>query len=340
MAYRINPDFASTLASGLDDDPVRKARQEEIKMRLDTLKLRDSLQEGDEKVVTKKGENPRMLSEAAWMALRNLNSGKVNAMHSENTRGYIERASVLKLHDAYWMVSLVVENAVRRYKNTNEASTYLKPLFKACVVAAHLTFQAASKMRNSVNAHRLSILGNDRHDGSLIRSGERQKALEMIRRWVRNEARDSIRICDPYFGPDDLALVQLIRSENPTIPISVLTSRRHQQDEQVQVPWEDSYQTHWRIHISEADPGDVRIVVLGTRESGVMPIHDRWLVSTASGLRLGSSLNSIGIAKASEVTEIESRDLPDILALVDKHINGVIRGQDGERLLYSSFYLA
>jgi uncharacterized membrane protein len=125
MAYRINPEFASTLASGLDDDPVRKAKKEEIRMRLDTLKLRDSLQKGDDKVVTKKADNPKMLSEAAWMALRNLNSGKVNAIHSENTRGYVQRASALGLPDAYWMLSLVVENAVRHYKGTNEASTYL-----------------------------------------------------------------------------------------------------------------------------------------------------------------------------------------------------------------------
>ena len=252
----------------MDDDPVRKAKQQEIKDRLEILKLRDSLQKGDEKIVAKTGQNPEKIAEAAWMALRNLNSGKINAILTKHTRGYVQQASALRLTQAYWMLSLVIENAVRHYRNTNEASTYLKPLFKACVVGADLTFRMAAKMRNSAIAHRLRMSENDAQDQSLIRGGERQKALEIIRQWVRDQAKEFINICDPYFGPEDLDLVQLIRAENAEIPVAILTSRKHQKDEQVQLPWEEAYQAHWRLHVSESDPGEVRIVIVGTKESG------------------------------------------------------------------------
>jgi hypothetical protein len=340
MAYRMDADFAANLASGLDDDPVRMAKQHEIKERLETLKLRDSLQKGDEKVVSKTGQNPEKLAEAAWMALRNLNSGKVNAIQTSHTRSYVQQASGLHLTQAYWMLSLVIENAVRHYKHTDEASRYLKPLFRVCVVTADLAFRMAAKMRNSAIAHRLSMSAKDGRDRSLILGGERQKALERIRHWVRDQAKEFIKICDPYFGPEDLDLIQLIRAEHGEIPIAVLTSRKHQKDVELQSPWEEAYQAHWRLHISEADPGEVRIVIVGSKESGAMPIHDRWLLSAGSGLRLGSSLNSLGVSKASELTEISHKDLSGIQTLMDRHLNGVVKDRDGERLLSSSFYLA
>ena len=71
-----------------------------------------------------------------------------------------------------------------------------------------------------------------------------------------------------------------------------------------------------------------------------MPIHDRWLLTAKAGLRLGASLNSLGVTRASEVTEIEGKDLPAIQRLVDKHLHAVVKTEDGERLLSTSFYLA
>jgi hypothetical protein len=238
------------------------------------------------------------------------------------------------------MLALVIENAVRRYKGTNEASSHLRPLFNACVMGVDLTFRIAGKIRSSASAHRLSMSIKDSSDGSLILSGERERALEKISSWVQDKAKEFIYICDPYFGPEDLDLVQLVRTKNSQIPIEILTSRKHQSDEGVPTPWEEAYQAHWRLHVSESDPGEVRIVIVGSKDSLAMPIHDRWLLIAGAGLRLGTSLNSLGITKASEVTEIADKDLPAIQGLVDKHLHTVVKTEDGERLLPNSFYLA
>jgi len=343
-AYRLDADFAATLASGMDDDPARMTKKQELQDRLATLKLRDSLQKGEEDALCGKSndkpKDPEQLSEAAWMALRSLNSGKMAAIRADNTRAYVQHASTLTLSQAYWMLALVIENAVRHYKDTNEASTHLRPLFNACVMGVDLTFRIAGKIRSSASAHRLSMSIKDSTDGSLILGGERERALEKVCSWVRDKAKDFIYICDPYFGPEDLDLVQLVRTKNANIPIEILTSRKHQSDEEVSTPWEETYQAHWRLHVSESDPGEVRIVIVGSKDSGVMPIHDRWLLTAGAGLRLGSSLNSLGITKASEVTEIEDKDLPAIQALVDKHLHSLMKTPNGERLLSTTFYLA
>jgi hypothetical protein len=347
MAYRIDKDFAATLASGLDKDPARKAKQLEMQervqnlgmqQRVETLKLRDALQKGDARLTPGNGQEPEQSAEAAWMFLRSLHSGKLGGINLNEGRRYVQEASTFSLTHAYPVLALVIESIVRANK-TKDDLTHLKPLFKATLIGAQLTYQIAAKMRNLADAHRLNATGNESEDQSLIKSGERKKALEKIRVWVRNHAKGSIRICDHYFGPENLDLVQLIRVENPDIPIAILTSRQHQNNEKVQQPWEEAYQAYWRSHVSESDPGEVRIAILGSKETGEMPIHDRWCLSEDSGLRFGTSANSIGMAKASEISEIAATDLPGISALVDKHLNGRVTTSTGEKLLSMGFYL-
>lgn len=339
MAYRIDDDFASTIASGMDNDPVRIAKRLEMKERLQTLKLRDSLSTGDAEVMGKKGNDPEKMANAAWLALKNLNSGKVVRIENRQARAYIQEASTFPLTYSYPIMSLVIEVAVRNYKDTKQAATFLKPLFKAALMSADLTRRLSAKMRNTAEAHRLNATAEDRADQSLIKGGQREKAIARIREWVRMNTETPIKICDPYFGPEDLDMLQLIRAENGDIPVEILTSWKHQTDENVQTPWEEAYQTHWRSNYSEADPGEVRIVIVGTRENGSLPIHDRWWISGTTGIRLGSSLNSIGINKASEVTEIEEKDFEGIKNTVEKYLSGAAKTPKGERLRGIIFYL-
>jgi hypothetical protein len=339
LAYRIQPDFAEKLASELDDDPARTAKRIEIKERLDTLRLRDSIQSGKSKDFAEKTKSPEQMAEAAWMALRNLNSGKVNALDSQSTRGYILEASKCPMAQAYPMLALVIENEVKQHKGTSQAAIYIKPLFRACTIAAELTYKVAAKMNSTAEASILDIARNAKDGKSLIRAGQREKALEIIRNWVRTQAAEYITICDPYFGPEDLELVHLIRGENANLPLCILTSRKHQKDEDVKTPWDEAYQGYWRIHISEADPGDVRIVVVGSKDTGAIPIHDRWMVSKNSGIRLGSSVNFIGISKATEVTEIDSEKLPSIESLIRSYLIDNPKAETGERLSTTSFNL-
>jgi hypothetical protein len=273
------------------------------------------------------------------MALKSLNSGKLIGIDNNRARGYVQESSAFSLRFAYPVLALVIENAVRNYKDTDQASTHLRPIFKATLMGADLARRLSSKMRNTSEAHRLNAENEEATDQSLIKGGQRAKALERIRNWVRNGSKGRILICDPYFSPENLDMVQLIRAENREIPIEILTSWKHQKDEGVQMPWDEIYQLQWRMNFSESDPGDVHIVVVGAKQTGALPIHDRWCISESTGLRLGSSLNSIGLVKASEVTEIDQKDFPGIKNLVEKYLTGVAKTDKGERLLSMSFDL-
>lgn len=339
MAYRIDADFAATIASGLDNDPARVAKRVEMNERLETLKLRDSMEKGKAELVRKQQYDPEQTATAAWLALKDLNSGRLTAIDNKKARSYVQAASTLPLQYAYPVLALVIENAVRNYKDTDQAGNFLKPLFKATMMSADLARRLSAKMRHMAESHRLNVAGSELDEQSLIRGGEREKALQRIRDWVKASAKEAIKICDPYFAPENLDMLQLIRTEKPEIPVEILTSWKHQKDQNVPTPWDEAYQTYWRANYSEADPGEVRIVIVGAKEGGSLPIHDRWCISGNTGIRLGSSLNSIGITKASEVTEIEENNLPGIKDTVERYLSGTAKTAKGDKLMAMSFYL-
>lgn len=338
-AYRMDKDVAANLASRLDQDPARKAKQLEIRERVETLELRDALQKGEAQLSASSQQDPEKVARAAWMALRSLQSGRIGGINMMKARGYIQEISTWSLAHAYPVLALAIESLIRATKDSDEEGPVLKALFKATLTGAQLAHQIAAKMRNLANAHKLSSSGTDNGEGSLIKSGEREKALEKIRLWARCHAKEFIRICDPYFAPENLDIVQLIREEQPDIPITILTSRKHQENENVQEPWDETYLSYWRAYVSDADPGEVRIVVQWTKETKDMPIHDRWCLSAESGLRLGTSTNSIGMGKDSEVSDIAPTDFPGIASRVDKHLYGKVTTVSGEKVLSKSFDL-
>jgi hypothetical protein len=170
----------------------------------------------------------------------------------------------------------------------------------------------------------------------LILPGERERALLILKEWA-SKATGFIKITDPYFGLEELKLIKLIRDENPEIEITILTSREKQQKE-LQQPWDESYKSHWRLKVSDADSGYVQIVVIGKGTSGGHPIHDRWWLSEKSGLRLGTSTSGLGL-RLSEISKISEGELPNMINEVNKFILGRVRMIENENLNHSSFYL-
>jgi hypothetical protein len=176
-------------------------------------------------------------------------------------------------------------------------------------------------------------------DHGVIDRGERAKAVELLRQWVEESATEVIKICDPYFGPDDLDFVRLIRSIHPDIRIVILTSRKQQRELFVPEPLDESYRKHWRLHVSESDPGVVDIRIVGTRSTGEPPVHDRYWLSKDSGLRIGTSLNSVGGFKLSEISPVVEPNLSALIASLEPFFSGAARFHKDDRLDYVTFSL-
>jgi hypothetical protein len=337
FAHRLDPEFAGSLASESDKDPGRELAREQTKERLDLLKLRERIASG-ERDVMKQTHDVAQQVEVARMMLAALNSNRASAVHIDMTRQSIKQASHMNAQEAYVVLSWVIENAVRRYSDTDQANTILRPLFEAARLSAELAFRIAERIRSTSDSGILAARRADSSGGSLIRPGERERALLILREWA-SKATGFIKITDPYFGLPELELVKLIRGVNAGIPVFILTSRWQQQDTGVLQPWEDNYRQHWRMDLSDSDPGDVRIVVVGKGAAGKHPIHDRWWLTEGGGLRVGTSSNSLGVGKLSEVSTISADDAARIQPEVDRYLSASVRGEGAEQLSYLSFWL-
>lgn len=337
FAHRLDPEFAASLASESDDDPGREFARAQAKQRIELLKLRARVASGERDVI-KPTHDVEQQVELAGMMLAGLNSNRVSAVHIDLTRQSIKQASQMNAQEAYVVLSWVIENAVRRYSDTDQANTTLRPFFEAARLSAELAFRIAERIRSitdsGISAARLS----DSSGGILIRPGEREKARAILKEWA-TKATGFVKITDPYFGLQDLELVKLIRSVNASIPIFILTSSKHQHDTCVPQPWQAAYQSHWRMHLSDSDPGEVRIVVVGKGATDEHPIHDRWWLTERGGLRVGTSVNSLGAGKLSEVSDISAAESAARLPEVDRYLNASVRGDGAERLSYLSFWL-
>jgi len=337
FAYRLDPEFAAGLASETDNDPGRDFAREQTIKRIDTLKLREKIAAGDDNVLKLK-QNTGQNVEVARMLLASLNTKRINSVHIDFTRQFVKQASQTNLKDAYTILTWVIENAICRYSDTDQANSILRPLYEGARLSAELAFRIAARIRSVTDlgiSEARTIVSNRR---DLIHEGERDKALTLIKEWASNASK-FIKITDPFFGLEELEFVKLIRGVNLNIPIFILTSRRHQQATKVQQPWDDTYQSHWRIKISDSDAGEVTIVVVGKSSTGEHPIHDRWWLSEKNGLRIGTSANSLGMGKLSEVSLIEESDVASRLEEVDRYLTTNVSLMGTERLKYILFKL-
>ena len=78
---------------------------------------------------------------------------------------------------------------------------------------------------------------------------------------------------------------------------------------------------------------------MGAKAGGESPIHDRWWLTKDSGIRIGTSINSLGITRISEISYLTREEAAEREQLIKRYLNKVEREHRGERLLYTSFTL-
>jgi hypothetical protein len=117
----------------------------------------------------------------------------------------------------------------------------------------------------------------------------------------------------------------------------VITSERHLKDKNQL--GSGAFRDAWRRSVSIEEPPDVYVVVAGEDGTGKLPIHDRYILATRCGLRLGTSLNSLGISQDSSIATLLDEDLAvawQRASLVTEHKQTT---PSGKRIRYETFTL-
>jgi hypothetical protein len=334
LAYQIDPDLAETLASSLDDDEARIAARDRLRYQ----KLKTNLLDAKKPLEPKQEDDDDAddYSDACWNLLGYLNSGRAEPREVSETLKFIRFATQHRPGAAFPILSWVIQNAISRRAHADKTRPVMRELFDATMSASEIT--AALINRATGKAATLIPRGIANEDRTIIEGGQRELAVEYLRDWLRANARDFLKICDPYFGPRQLEVLQLVLSTAPNLQVTIVTSRKQQEQEKVEFPWDQYYLNYWRKHFSEQQPPKTEFVIVGGR-NGELPTHDRWWLTEGKGLRFGSSFGGLGKNRDSEISELSSSEITERLILTEAYATRQKRDHLGEPLTYLFFNL-
>jgi hypothetical protein len=338
LAYIIDEGFAESLASLADDDPARVETRANIKQQLQVLDLKSKMANQLESGETVDRSSQLDLSRAAWKLLGELNAGRTASIPLDRSRNLMQPAADLPFKRSYPIMAWMIENAKRHLASAPTRERF-RPIFEAILLGSELAATLAARSSAKLERIKCRTIEYSEEGSMLIRAGEREKALRALRDWFDHEVEGYLKICDPFFGPEDLEVLLLLRSVNPTCHVQILTSQK-QHDQEVKKPWEETYRNYWRLQISSSqDPPPTDVVIVGVRSSGKSPIHDRWWVTDGKGIRIGTSFNSLGIGSSSEISQLSEQEARAREAEADQYLGRNTRQYNGERLDYTLFTL-
>jgi DNA-binding transcriptional ArsR family regulator len=338
IAHRIDDGFAETIIEKFDDDEARQAAHAQVKL----LEIRDAITDsakiGKEQASALKKVRSSEVARLGAYLIKALNGGRVQTYHPSEIRAYLELTAGQPLSRAYAVLMWYIENSVVRFSGTDQAGTFLRPIFNSCIVGAQLAGRVAG--RSLIRLRALRYLSNELSGSRslLVTPGSQEEAKRVLSRWFGEKLGQITYIHDPYFGPEELRWIQLIRTARPNCRVHVMTARLSQPTPAVGEELADVYSSTWRKLYDQAPPA-VEIIVIGGETSKASPIHDRWLVSESAGLRFGTSLNTLGQTKDSEISEMAIEDAAQRQAEILQFLEREKTEHNGEVLRMTRFWV-
>jgi hypothetical protein len=153
--------------------------------------------------------------------LATLNAGSVAPRPPAALRKSLAQAAESPVTTSYSVFAWALENVVQRFADHHDMAPMLRELAQAGLVCAELVRATSAP----ANAH---VRAGEPNVGAatgpiIIRPGGRDRAVEVIRGWIRRSAIGYIKIVDQFFGPPDLDLLRLVWVEDPQCRIQLLT---------------------------------------------------------------------------------------------------------------------
>lgn len=274
---------------------------------------------------------PEELSLACYDNWAALAGGRIYLKPTEEFKNLAEAASRMSMGMAFPIWGWIIENALRKSNGKSRADSLLQDSYEASCRAAELILALIGQSKHEMQT-------TERNSSELIRPGERDEIFQKIRAWAATQGRRIIRISDPYFGPSDLDVIHCIAEAAPDSKIRVLTSKKHLKENVDGGVFDEAFHEAWK-NLCELPPPNTEIVVIAWRADASHPVHDRWIFTEDSGLRLGGSTNSMGYSRLSEISTMDSSACREKCTIIDDFLDRKTKEWAGEKITTSSFDL-
>jgi hypothetical protein len=246
----------------------------------------------------------------------------------------VRLASSEPLRKSYPIFSFAIENAISRRSKASDGHLLLREMCDASLATCELVAAIATRHSGTARASKAPTLA-EQSSTIFINASQRPIALEYLKKWLEATADSFLLICDPYFGIKDLEVLKLVLEVVPGIEVTILTSRKQQDNDGIARDYAKAYREYWHKHLSDQEPPQTELAVVGTQITGELPIHDRWWLTREAGISIGTSFNSLGLKGGAAISVLPPQELIDRQAETDAYLNRIKREYLGQKLHFS-----
>ena len=303
-AQQYDDGLASDLIEQLDQDPARLHYKENLRREM----------EKNEKLKKAKSERKNFgnfsedeFSEFCKGQLVDLIARKCTIWSESQLNELIPSMYRHSLSNSYFSAVFIMENLYycKKVKNIKNDEMLTK-LYSANLWNLKIVLSMASGTKEKLMRMNNIMLNTEKGSSTIIRPGEKEKALAEIRRWYAAHPYDNLKIIDPYFHPKDLSVVKSLFDINDKLQVKILTHRKN-------VYCLKEYQEAWD-KISSDLTGSILINTVCWQDNpSDGPLHDRWWIlkkkSETQGLRL-TSISNFG-KKETELSPMSSQEISE-----------------------------
>ncbi|RKN77990.1 hypothetical protein [Ulvibacterium marinum] len=336
--YRLEPSFAKKLIKTIDKENKETNIGKLLHDHYESLEISNKIKNNTE-LLDREKNNSKILIKSVISALKSLNSDRLTPKKINEITNYLTIGKKLPLHDIFPVYVYYLSNCHRTYraaKLTGRVKNLHIDNFREAIKATELIQLLSHRRKQSEKSTRKYFVDNEFSKNRLIRPKSREEALSFIRDWMNDEVEEFILIGDPYFESEDLDILKIIKEScDEEIDVEILGSKNGPVE-----GTEQKFKKYWKKISDELPPYTNVTFVWIPEKNNDTPFHDRWLITKNSGLRLGTSINSIGRGKDSELSVMKPTDSLKIQEnILLEYVRNRKKSHNNQRLSYKSFSL-
>lgn len=244
-------------------------------------------------------EREYMLGLGASHLLEDLVTKKGKVDHPQTLGLWLHKSQDLHPNIIRSVSNWVVENWVRG--STSKELTIFQEIIDLVKLMAESAFSSQYKII-SESTQGGFVGSNPKY--VIFRQGETEKAQTWLCDWIKINARKYLKICDPYFGLDELKYLSYVPED---CIVFIVTSNKAKGMQAANL---ESVTRYWQEISTRIIPFTRFIIASDTSQNR---FHDRVIISNNIGLDLGPSLNGLGKSqqKISILSQEDAKELED-----------------------------
>ncbi|WP_421938672.1 hypothetical protein [Pedobacter sp.] len=333
--YRIDPTFAKHLIKRIDQDNHSNKINNLLNKHYETLEVANKIK-NSKTLIQKEKENAHSVVNGVFIALKALNTEKISPKKITEISNYLNLGNKLPLHEAFPIYMYYLNNCSKIYRSSTEKSilNIHRENFREAVNATNLIQILSQRKKGSEKSFRQFFIDEEFSSNKPIKPKSREQTFNFIKNWILENVEEFIIIADPFFEKQDLELLKIINEIDVSVDVDILGSKDYFISDV-----EDEYRNYWKS-ICDEEPPFVNVTFCRTQSSSEPPFHDRWIITKNSGLRIGTSVNSVGYKKDSEISVMKPNEALRIREdTLNEYITRRKKEFNNERLYYKSFSL-